>query len=306
MSNNLASGEQLQHLATQAIDTLETLLKSQELSPLERAEVAFRILEITGTAPQIQASQLSLSDANGGSVSASSGRSSAGAIQEPTRYATASTGNVSQVGGGATATQPRSEFLPASYVRIDNFLSAQENARALEMALTHADDFVASTTTTQAANYRQSSVLYATLFPEFYDFLQQKILRTLPSVLNALKHPSFPIAKVEMQLTAHNDGCFYKVHNDAGSEKTATREFTYVYYFNNTPQQYSGGELRLYDTQLQGDAVIGHDNFKTIEPANNTIVFFNSRCRHEVMPVSCPSQQFEDSRFTLNGWIRRM
>ncbi|MDY6937318.1 MAG: 2OG-Fe(II) oxygenase [Cyanobacteriota bacterium] len=297
MSNNRVSEDKLQHLAAQAIETLEALLNSRELSPKERADVAFKILEMTGTLPSVKVSQPTGLATNG---------AAANHATSTVRSATVSEVNGSQTAVAQLATQPRSQFLQAQYIRIDNFLSPQDNARALEIALSHAEEFVATTTTTKAANYRQSSVLYATLFPEFYDFLQQKILKTLPSVLDKLQHPSFPIAKVEMQLTAHNDGCFYKVHNDAGSENTATRELTYVYYFNGEPQKYSGGELRLYDTQLQGNAVIGHEKSKTIEPANNSIVFFNSRCRHEVMPVSCPSQKFEDSRFTLNGWVRRM
>ncbi|MGB8690572.1 MAG: proline hydroxylase, partial [Microcoleus sp.] len=34
-------------------------------------------------------------------------------------------------------------------------------------------------------------------------------------------------------------------------------------------------------------------------------VFFLSRYMHEVLPVSCPSKAFADSRFTINGWVRR-
>ena len=55
-----------------------------------------------------------------------------------------------------------------------------------------------------------------------------------------------------MQLTAHNDGCYYKIHNDAGSEKTANREISYVYYFYQEPKAFSGGELKIYDTELKG------------------------------------------------------
>jgi SM-20-related protein len=35
------------------------------------------------------------------------------------------------------------------------------------------------------------------------------------------------------------------------------------------------------------------------------LVVFPSRYLHEVLPVSCPSQTFADSRFTINGWVRR-
>ncbi|MEO1802338.1 MAG: 2OG-Fe(II) oxygenase, partial [Cyanobacteria bacterium J06629_2] len=115
----------------------------------------------------------------------------------------------------------------------------------------------------------------------------------------------FFISHVEMQMTAHNDGCFYKVHSDAGSAKTQTRELTYVYYFYKEPKAFTGGELKIYDTQMVGEKFIQRDNSKIVEPRNNSIVFFNSRCKHEVLPIACPSRQFDDSRFTLNGWLRR-
>ncbi|MEO1185168.1 MAG: 2OG-Fe(II) oxygenase, partial [Cyanobacteria bacterium J06636_27] len=117
--------------------------------------------------------------------------------------------------------------------------------------------------------------------------------------------PEFSVSHVEMQMTAHNDGAFYKAHTDAGSEKTKTRELTYVYYFYQEPKQFSGGELKIYDTEVQGKKVIQKENSQVIEPRNNSIVFFNSRCKHEVLPISCSSNEFKASRFTLNGWLRR-
>ncbi|MBE9012911.1 2OG-Fe(II) oxygenase, partial [Pseudanabaenaceae cyanobacterium LEGE 13415] len=47
------------------------------------------------------------------------------------------------------------------------------------------------------------------------------------------------------------------------------------------------------------------ESYQEIQPINNSIIFFPSHFLHEVLPVSCPSRQFADSRFTLNGWIRR-
>jgi Rps23 Pro-64 3,4-dihydroxylase Tpa1-like proline 4-hydroxylase len=37
----------------------------------------------------------------------------------------------------------------------------------------------------------------------------------------------------------------------------------------------------------------------------NQIVFFPSETLHEVLPVECPSGEFADSRFTVNGWLHR-
>lgn len=108
-----------------------------------------------------------------------------------------------------------------------------------------------------------------------------------------------------MQLTVHGDGCYYKVHNDSGSPETITRELTYVYYVHSQPAQFSGGELRLYPTDPHDGRLLDRKRFKTITPENNRLVLFNSRCQHEVMPVRCPSHEFEASRFTFNGWLRR-
>jgi SM-20-related protein len=194
--------------------------------------------------------------------------------------------------------------LPCRYLQIDQFLTAADHDRALQIALTQEAQFVTSGTTTNATDYRQSAILYATYYEAFYNFLKEKLIRTLPAAVDYLNLTQFEVAEVEMQMTAHNDGCFYKIHNDSGDTLTATRILTYVYYFYQTPKAFSGGELRLYHTELDGSRQTGHSQFKDIEPRNNSIVFFDSRCMHEVRTIHCPSQRFIDGRFTLNGWLR--
>jgi Rps23 Pro-64 3,4-dihydroxylase Tpa1-like proline 4-hydroxylase len=117
--------------------------------------------------------------------------------------------------------------------------------------------------------------------------------------------PPFVVSQIEAQLTAHNDGQFYKVHNDNGSQDTATRELTYVYYFYQDPKPFTGGELVIYDSKVQNNYYVQAESYKMVEPRNNSIVFFLSRYMHEVLPIRCPSQEFVNSRFTINGWIRR-
>jgi Rps23 Pro-64 3,4-dihydroxylase Tpa1-like proline 4-hydroxylase len=234
-----------------------------------------------------------------------------GIVTEPALFVNANLKNISQpvpasIPTGIPATvSSNSIFLPAHFYQIDRFLSDEEHAIALQTALTQADQFIGSTTTTAADNYRQSAILYATLYPDLYHRLRQKIIDTLPSVLQQLQMPYFDITEVEMQMTAHNDGCFYKIHNDSGDVPTATRQLTYVYYFCQEPQAFSGGELKIYDTELKNGGQQERDRTQLVTPRNNSIVFFDSRLMHEVLPVSCPSRAFPDSRFTLNGWLRR-
>lgn len=45
------------------------------------------------------------------------------------------------------------------------------------------------------------------------------------------------------------------------------------------------------------------DSYRTLTPEHNTLSVFPSWANHEVLPVIVPSGAFEDSRFTINGWL---
>ena len=114
-----------------------------------------------------------------------------------------------------------------------------------------------------------------------------------------------PIAGVEAQITASNDGDFFRFHNDNGSEKVAQRYLTFVYFFQREPRQFEGGELRIHDARLEGQDYVSEGSYQTITPRQNQIVFFPCELMHEVTAVNCPSKLFADGRFTLNGWLLR-
>ena len=193
--------------------------------------------------------------------------------------------------------------LNSHYIQIDNFLSSEEHERLIKYVLAKKSAFASTNTSTNDKNYRRSMVLYS--FPEFSELIVNKIQKMFPDIISKLDIPSFNISQIESQLTAHNDGNFYKIHNDNGSKETATRELTYVYYFYREPKNFSGGELVIYDSKVENNFYVSAESFKTVEPRNNSIVFFLSRYMHEVLPVNCPSKSFPDSRFTINGWVRR-
>ena len=217
------------------------------------------------------------------------------------------------LGLGAAATAPQGTVatadgavLPVQFVTIPDFLAPEQHAAVIQTALANRDRFVKSTITTNEPGYRESQVLHATDFPALFETLKAEILGALPAVLGGLDHPPFAISQVEMQLTAHGDGDFFKPHADAAGPEIASRELTYVYYFQARPVRgFSGGGLRLYQTHPQSAARYDAAQFRDIEPADNSIVFFDSRLMHEVLPVQVPSGAFEDWRFTVNGWLHR-
>ncbi|MEH1971252.1 2OG-Fe(II) oxygenase [Nostoc sp.] len=194
-------------------------------------------------------------------------------------------------------------ILTSDYIQIDNFLKPEEHKHLLKYVLKKESTFLPSNTSTKDINYRQSMVVYS--FPEFSELILKRIQAMIPDIISKLNLPSFSVSQIESQLTAHNDGNYYKLHNDNGSSDTATRELTYVYYFYQEPKLFSGGELLIYDSKIENNVYVNAETFKTVEPRNNSIVFFLSRYMHEVLPVNCPSQAFGDSRFTINGWVRK-
>ena len=199
-----------------------------------------------------------------------------------------------------------SSILKAKYAQIDNFLSRREREKLLNYALQHEDKFTLTGPATNTSDYpehRDSMVIYYS--PEFADLMVNKVQKILPDVLVKLGIQSFPVANIDAQMTAHNDGHYFRIHNDNGSDKDINRVLTYVYYFYREPKAFTDGELLLYDSKKENNYYVRAGGLTTIEPLNNRIVFFYSGYLHEVLPVRCPSKAFADSRFTVNGWVCR-
>ena len=190
-------------------------------------------------------------------------------------------------------------------VKIENFLTQAENQKILASVIKLEAYFEKSLTSLSDNNsdFRKSMVLH--LAPISKTRISQRIKLVLPQVLAKLSHQIFSIAQIEGQVTAHNHGHYYHAHNDNGMPEVAKREITYIYYFYQQPKQFSGGELVLYDGKIDNNYYTQANSFKKIAPINNSIIFFPSHYWHEVLPVNCPSKTFADSRFTINGWIRR-
>jgi SM-20-related protein len=191
---------------------------------------------------------------------------------------------------------------PLLYRQMTDFLPPIVHAGVLEFALQSEPLFTSATVTTVQQEHRRSRVLH-----DLGDVGSLFRFHLYPALIQARKDLGVQPAlagDVECQLTAHNDANFYKLHNDNGSPETATRAISYVYYFNRAPRGFSGGALKLHYSRVEGLYYVADDRFVEIEPIDNSLVLFASHHLHEVLPVTCPSGRFEDSRFTLNGWAR--
>ena len=214
------------------------------------------------------------------------------------------------VSQASAAVAERPETLPARCVVLDEFLAPQELAELTAFTLEHESDFQASEVLSPHAedgvvNYehRRSRVLMD--LERYQDVMLGRIKSVLPDVLKRLDMEEFSMAGVEAQITASNDGDYFHFHADNTSDRVASRYLTFVYFFHREPRQFEGGELRIHDARLEDGNYVSEGSYQTIAPRQNQIVFFPCQLMHEITPVRCSSQRFADSRFTMNGWLRR-
>jgi Rps23 Pro-64 3,4-dihydroxylase Tpa1-like proline 4-hydroxylase len=209
-----------------------------------------------------------------------------------------------------TSAAERPTFLPAQWVVLDEFLVPQELEELIRFTLEREADFSASEVVSPSADggivnyeHRRSRVLMD--LAHHRDVILARIKAVLPQVLGTLGMAEFVISEVETQVTASNHGDFFHFHSDNGSGRVASRCLTFVYFFHREPRQFEGGELRIHDARLEEGTYVSQGSYQTIAPQQNQIVFFPCELLHEITAVNCASRRFADSRFTLNGWLRR-
>lgn len=201
-------------------------------------------------------------------------------------------------------------LLPARCVVLDEFLAPEELRTLMAFTLNHEGEFRTSEVVSPAGDeseidyeHRRSSVLMD--IGPHQDVILDRIKTVLPQILRKLDMEDFRIANVEAQITASNDGDFFRFHSDSGSERVASRYLTFVYFFHQEPREFEDGDLRIHDARLEDGRYVSQGSYQAITPQQNQIVFFPCDLLHEITPVKCRSRRFVDSRFTLNGWLRR-
>jgi 2OG-Fe(II) oxygenase superfamily len=183
-------------------------------------------------------------------------------------------------------------MLPMVEVSIANFLDSQRQPM-LDFVLGQEMNFRAATVALGSGKRAViEGVRRARILDSLGDFERPFLSRLqehLQPALNRLGHKEFPLGRIEVQITASNDGDYFRLHQDGGPDDT--REISFVYFLHSEPRRFSGGELRILT--------------ETLSPQGDTLVFFPSVSPHEVLPLTVPSRAFADSRFTVNGWVHR-
>jgi len=199
--------------------------------------------------------------------------------------------------------------LPGRCIVLDEFLAPAELEALMAYTMASEGEFQVSEVISPDLGgavdfeYRRSRILQD--LGVHRDVVLNRIQAFLPRVFEQLRGEPFPVSRIEAQITASNDGDFFRWHNDNGQGEIATREITFVYFFHREPKQFQGGELRLYDSRWDEGIYRPQETYRSIVPQQNQAILFLSSLAHEITAVECPSKAFADSRFTLNGWLHR-
>jgi hypothetical protein len=203
---------------------------------------------------------------------------------------------------GANRAQP----YPARYLRIESVLEPAEHQRLLDYVRACEAEFepgrVLPVDGPVRVDPRVRQARDKVGLGEVWDLFESRLRRLLPQVRQALGVPWFPLGRIERHVVAHATGDFFGVHTDNGREPVAGRRITAVYYFNWAPKRFSGGQLRLYDGVLRRGRFEPAATYTTVEPVDNSLVFFSSELFHEVCPVHGDTTELYDGRFSVNIW----
>lgn len=193
---------------------------------------------------------------------------------------------------------------------IDNFLPDDDAQMVLQECIDlkkvylPARVFDGPTATRIDKGYRDNEVVYLDQVfrgsPDRSDILRVLKQRIWTEECKALWHDGYHIFDIinystiqEAVVSRYGDGDFYKKHRDTRRDHITYRLVTLVYYVNQVPEEFSGGELVLW-----------HDQESVrVEPKHNRAVVFPSFVFHEVEQTKMAGDEWDQGRFSINYWI---
>lgn len=192
--------------------------------------------------------------------------------------------------------------------KIDHFLDDLDHGALLAFVLANKRAFESATIYEGNEASVQSNRRKALKLGGNPDGILSPFIERMTSIIGDLftqvSMPKKPIVKFETEIACYNDGGFFHEHIDTLTAKIQSeqgvrqaRALSAVYYFHREPKGFSGGDLRIWS--FAGGANRGFIDFS---PLDNLLVVFPSFAAHEVLPISCPTMEFADSRFAVNCW----
>ena len=205
--------------------------------------------------------------------------------------------------GGADLPEPppAQAVWPAPFVRVRNFLPPDKHQAFLALMLAGREHFsglawVDSGYIDESA--RHSFVANARIIDEVRPGFEPRLRRLVANALPRLGMADLGERHFNVRASVYPAGGFFAAHSDrrqAMGEYEA-RPINCLYYLHRQPKPFRGGDLLLHDGEVA-------NTFTRIEPLDNSIVLFPSRCVHEVTLVECDPTDFGAGRFSVNSYV---
>ncbi len=194
---------------------------------------------------------------------------------------------------------------PAPIIVVDNFVGARRTKKLLRYAIAQESSFTPAKVALSQPGIidesRRVSKVNHDIAP-ILSLVEPTIRKAVGKAIRKLGLVNVDSYLLEPELTWCGNGAFFKMHADTlyRDRFTNQRVLTMVHYFHKEPKAFAGGHLRLYGLGSEADQCLSE-----IEPRQDRAVFFPAWYPHEVLPVRCNSQAFEDGRFAISCWVRK-
>ena len=193
---------------------------------------------------------------------------------------------------------------PAPFARIMDFLSPAEHQRVLTRVLAMRASFSPARTGVGACRKvrteeRVGLQIENVADEELRSIFVPKVCGVLPGVRKRLRFEAHNIPLLVIDVNAYLDGGFGRPHRDSPIFRGYGRQkLICAYYFHRRPQVFSGGDLLLYDTDIE-KGCFRRFSFSRIEPVANSMVIYPAGYMHGITPVQCGTDEFADGRFSV-------
>lgn len=134
-------------------------------------------------------------------------------------------------------------------------------------------------------------------------WLKQKMLsdisNSLPELSKALQISDVDFGRIDLFLRGYGDGQFFSIHTD--KHHNICRQLSMTYFFYIEPQQFTGGDLLIFDTHLnQEDKREFSESFTRLKATQNTLAVFPSASYHAVSTVKTQTDTSAAYRYAVN------
>jgi hypothetical protein len=204
---------------------------------------------------------------------------------------------------------PPDKLQPAPFAILDDFLSPDEREHFWQLALNSEEAFIEAGIAREGREVvdrqRRMTRIFKLASADNRLF-HGKLLPLLDDLLCLFSIPAMPHKQIEVKMTAHSQGGFFGIHQDAFKEIGGSERYlSWIYYFHSQPKRYAGGDLILFDSnRLRENHGFDDGKYTRYITADNQLICFPSCFFHGVTPVELPHPDFESNRFAISGHVR--